>query len=84
MKVNQLFEAKEKSFKTTKEKVGRFTVETWWDKRTRDWVTQITDEKGYEVDNIKTGIPISSERGGTKDWAKQNHENMIKLAKTLK
>jgi cobalamin-dependent methionine synthase I len=82
MKVQKLFE--EEKFKGKKEKAGKYYVETWWDRRSKNWVTQILDSNDYEVIDPKTEVPISSIYTGNKDSARSAHEDYIKLAKTLK
>lgn len=39
-----------------------FTVETWWDRQSRNWITYVTDEKGYQVGAAQiSGEPLGAE-----------------------
>jgi hypothetical protein len=69
MKVKNLFENKIT-------KVGKYTVETWWDSRSKNHITQIKDKNDYQIGD--------SELSGNKADAEIDHKRMVEKAKELK
>lgn len=59
-----------------KQKQDEYIVDTWWDRRSRNYITQLLDENGYQIgDAIYTG---------NKDDAMSAHNTMINEAKKIK
>jgi hypothetical protein len=83
MKVSKLFEA----FTKTTTKIKNYTVTTYWDNRQQIWRTEIKDENEYEVEDPRPDaafMVIPTEYSGTREGAKMNHEEYVKLAHSLK
>lgn len=57
-----------------KTKVGDFTVETWWEKSTRSYVTQTKDKHGDDI--------VQAEYSGNPTTAKFTHDEAVKAAHT--
>ena len=53
----------------------KHSVETWWDKTSRNWVTQIKDAEGNQIG--------SALFAGNKSCAKHNHADGLALAASL-
>lgn len=57
-----------------KTKAGDFTVETWWEKSSRSYITQTKDAKGDDV--------VQAEYSGNPTTAKFTHDEAVKAAHT--
>lgn len=62
--------ARLKPTRTTK--VGTFTVETWYDRKTRSYVTQTKDADGCQLE--------TADYAGNKDAAITDHDDAVKTA----
>lgn len=51
-------------------------VETWWDRRSRNWITQLKDENGYQVGHAGFS--------GNKDGAELEHDHMVNEAERIR
>ncbi len=56
-----------------------FSVETWYDRQSQAFVTQIKDPNKNVLDTDDLHMPGDSDYAGTVAWAKLNHEAGIEL-----
>ncbi len=38
-----------------KAQIGEFTVETWYDRQSRNWITQLKDQNNNEIESAYSG-----------------------------
>lgn len=69
-----------KKFTARTDKVGRFYVETWYDRRSKNWITMIKTEKGLGGLDVRDG----SDYAGHESTARFNHEAALVEASRMK
>lgn len=67
-----------------KTKVGEVVVDSWYDRTSRNWVTQIVDERGVDLPMSRDAYgPISihlSDYNGTRADMKASHDAAVRFA----
>lgn len=58
------------------------SVETWWDRFSQAFITQIKDAEGNVLDKDDLHMLGNSNYAGTVDWAKLNHADALNLVQT--